>query len=70
MICASPIQNESSAKFAPIMRIPTNGVIMFSTNEDTILEKAPQITTQTARSMTLPFIAKFLNSWRRDMAAV
>ena len=39
------------------------GVIISSTIDFTILPKAPPITTPTARSITLPFMANVLNSF-------
>jgi hypothetical protein len=42
--------------------IQTAGVIISATNEETIFQKAQPITTQTAKSITLPLIANALNS--------
>jgi len=39
------------------------GVMMLATNEETIFPKAAPITTATAKSMTLPFMANDLNSF-------
>lgn len=40
------------------------GMMMSSTSEDTILPNAAPMITPTAMSMTLPFMAKSLNSWK------
>jgi hypothetical protein len=45
------------------------GMIKSPTAESTILPKALPMITPTARSMTLPLIAKDLNSWINDMEA-
>ena len=42
--------------------IPINGISTSSTNEVTILPKAPPMITPTAMSITLPFMANSLNS--------
>jgi hypothetical protein len=51
-----------SVKSTQPKTIPISGVIMSATSEETILPKAVQITTATAKSITLPFKANFLKS--------
>gem|GEM_PF-2343123 len=49
-------------KFIHHARTQTVGVMISATRDDTIFQKAHPITTQTAKSITLPLIAKDLNS--------
>src|SRR5262245_11396091 len=48
--------------------MPTSGMMMCFTSESTILPNAAPMITPTARSITLPFRAKFLNSSSSDSA--
>ena len=56
-----------SEKSIPPVNKPKGGNITSVTSELTILPKAAPITTPTARSMTLPFMANSLNSFTTDM---
>src|SRR6204780_1014537 len=57
-----PICPARSVKSTPPIASPMGGMMTSATREFTILPKAPPITTPTARSTTLPFIANSLNS--------
>ena len=57
-----PQKAQSSAKLTEPKILPINGMMMYSTNAEMILLKAAPITTATAKSNTLPFNAKSLNS--------
>lgn len=59
--------NLYSVKFTPPVRKLITGMMTSVTSDVTILPNAPPITTQTARSTTLPRIAKALNSWTNDI---
>jgi hypothetical protein len=61
-VIASPL------KFTPPTRVPSSGMITSSTSDATILPKAAPMITPTARSTTLPFMAKLLNSCSMRMA--
>ncbi|CKG22296.1 Uncharacterised protein [Streptococcus pneumoniae] len=52
-----------SVKSTPPNTIPSNGVMISFTKELTILPNAAPITTPTAKSITFPLKANFLNSF-------
>jgi hypothetical protein len=54
-------------KLTPPINLPIGGIRMSATSDDTILPNAAPITTPTARSTTLPRMAKALNSLRKPM---
>ena len=64
-VSAVPMLAVSSDRSTPLVMAPTMGMMIASTSDETILPKAPPITTPTARSMTLPRIANCLNSVSR-----
>ena len=58
---ASPTsQINDWVKSIPPVKIPTSGIIILSTREETIFPKAVPMTTATAKSMTLPLTANSL----------
>jgi hypothetical protein len=54
-------------KSIPPVRKDITGMMISATSELTIFPNAPPITTQTARSMTLPRMANDLNSSIKDI---
>jgi hypothetical protein len=54
--------NAQPRKINPANKEPTSGMTTSATSDDTILPNAASMTTQTAISTTLPFIANSLNS--------
>src|SRR6267154_980322 len=63
-----PMCSARSLKLMLPINRPIGGMMTSATSELTILPNADPITTPTARSMTLPFIANSLNSEARLMA--
>ena len=59
-----------SVKLTPPSKMPTAGITMSLTRELTIAEKAVPMTIPTARSMTLPWLIKVLNSWTKPVFLV
>ena len=57
-----------SVKLTPPRRMPTAGMTMSLTRELTIAENAVPITIPTAKSMTLPWLIKVLNSWTNPLS--
>jgi hypothetical protein len=57
----------SLLKSMPPISKPSGGMITSLTSEETILPKALPMMTPTARSMTLPLMAKALKSCQNDM---
>src|SRR5258705_5656649 len=62
-----PMCSARSLKLMLPINRPIGGMMTSATSELTILPNAAPITTPTARSMTLPFIANSLNSEARLM---
>src|ERR1700761_335801 len=67
LLSAGRITHFRSEKSMPPVIQPIGGMMIWSTSEVTILPNAPPITTPTARSMTLPRMAKVLNSCSMPM---
>lgn len=62
VITDSPTVYDNLSKLIPFNKIPTVGVIMFSTSDVTIFPNAPQMTTATAKSSIFPWKANCLKS--------
>ena len=62
LIVESPTLIVNFVKSYPPINTPIKGIIISFTSEDTIVLKAPPITTPTAKSITLPLLIKVLNS--------
>ena len=60
---------DSPLKSTPPVSTPKTGMSTLSTSDDTILPKAPPIITPTAMSITLPFMANSLNSFKSLLIA-